>query len=173
MKFLKNKKGQAFESFRFLIAFVIAIAVLTIIYTMVNTINQRSIIISTERLQEGSISASKSIGTSAHHPFHLENLMLSGRISSQQISNYTGMKKECIYLDGGVGLDEVEEGKEYLIKKSYLKMDVYFYCDFTSDPIIDETETNLITSTINNNQAEECPTFCIVYLNKAPPFMNN
>lgn len=173
MKFLKNKKGQAFESFRFLIAFVIAVAVLTIIYTMVNTINQRSIIISTERLQEGSISASKSIGTSAHHPFHLEDLMLTGRISSQQISNYTGMNKDCIYLDGGPGLDVVIEGEEYLIKKSHLKMDVYFYCDFTSSPIIDETETNVITSKIYSDYINNCPTFCIVYLNKAPPFINN
>ncbi len=168
----EKQKGQAFESFRYLIAFVIAVAVLAIIYTMIGTINQRSILISTERLKEGALSASKSIRTSGENPFKLEGLILAGRISSQQIANYTGMDKDCIYVDGGVGLEEVEKGVEYIIRRNQLKMDVYFYCDFTDDPFIDnDNEVDLIVNSISSGS--DCPTFCIVYLNKSPSFISS
>jgi hypothetical protein len=169
IQFRKNKKGQAFESYRYLIAFAIGVAVLTIIYTMIGSINQKSILISTQRLKEGALSASKSIRTSGEKPFYLDDLMLSGEISSAQISNYTGMSSDCIYLVGGVGLEEKEPGKIYSIQKSHLKMDVYFYCDFTEDPLVTDNNVSFITNSMDSNT---CPTFCIVYLNTSPPVIN-
>ena len=170
--FIKNKRGQAFESYRLLIAFAIGVAVLTIIYAMVTAINQRAILISVERLREGSLSATKNIGNS-ETPFYLKDLMLSGRISSQQISNYSGMPYECIYLDAGIGLTEVIDGEEYKIDKSSIKMDVYFYCDFTDAPDVSDTATEVIIKNIKNNTNGTCPTFCIVYLNKYPSYLSN
>lgn len=166
---LKNKlnnKGQAFESFRLLIAFILALAILLIIFSMVNKANKESVIISTERFEEAITSASKSTGTSASIPFIIKDLMLKGNISRRRIASITNMDENCIYLDGGPGLVEGGLPGDLEIKKRYLKMDAYVYCNFNDSSInYPSNISNIVSMEIDPS----CQRFCIIFLNKKPP----
>jgi len=165
MKILKlNQRGDdsSSESFRLLIAFVLAAAILVIILNMVNTTNKQSILISDQKLKEGVQSAVKSVGTSTRIPFVIEDLLLTGTITKRRLSTYSGMKEECIGLIGGQGLEQQENG-DLRIKASNLKMNVWAYCDFwDSDPPGD------IYNAVPNLEQEECPTYCVYFFNKKP-----
>ena len=170
MKILKlNQRGDdsSSESFRLLIAFVLAAAILVIILNMVNTTNKQSILISDQKLKEGVQSAVKSVGTSTRIPFVIEDLLLTGTITKRRLSTYSGMKEECIGLIGGQGLEQQENG-DLRIKASNLKMNVWAYCDFwnTSSGIPEEIEDNVHSSF--NLYSAECPTYCVYFFNKKP-----
>ncbi len=153
-----NEKGdEAFESFRLLIAFALATAVLVIIIVMVGRVNNQSIIISTAKLEEGVISASKGPGVTTETPFIIEDVMLSGIISKDRISKLTGYSKNCIAFITGPGFENNDAYIE--VNKKYIKTDVYVYCGF-GNSIPSE-----ITSLFNFN----CPTYCALYFNVSPP----
>jgi len=151
-----NEKGdEAFESFRLLIAFALATAVLVIIIVMVGRVNNQSIIISTAKFEEGVVSASKGPGITTQTPFIIEDVMLSGIISKERISKLTGYSKECIAFKVGPGFEEADEYVK--VNKRYIKTDVYVYCGF-GDNVPGEIP-------IMNNT---CPTYCAIYFNLTP-----
>ena len=170
MKILKlNQRGDdsSSESFRLLIAFVLATSILFIIMNMVTTTNKQSILISDQKLKEGVQSAVKSVGTSTKIPFVIEELMLAGTITKRKISIYSGMDENCIGFIGGQGLEQLSNG-DLKIKASNLKMNVWAYCDFwdTSSGIPDEIEDN-----VDNHfdlHSAVCPTYCVYFFNKRP-----
>lgn len=166
MKILKlNQRGDdsSSESFRLLIAFVLATSILFIIMNMVTTTNKQSILISDQKLKEGVQSAVKSVGTSTKIPFVIEELMLAGTITKRKISIYSGMDENCIGFIGGQGLEQLSNG-DLKIKASNLKMNVWAYCDFWQSSFPEE-----IYGTINNSvSSSECPTYCVYFFNKRP-----
>jgi len=157
-KILKlNEKGdEAFESFRLLIAFALATAVLVIIIVMIGRVNNQSIIISTAKFEEGVISASKGPGVTTETPFIIEDVMLSGIISKERISKLTGYSKNCLVFITGPGFDN--QGEYVEINKKFIKTDVYVYCGFGD---VVPSEINIMTAT--------CPTYCAIYFNMNPP----
>jgi len=156
-KLSKKQKGQAFESFRLLIAFILMAAVLAIIIVMVNKTNQNAIIISTQKFEEGFISASKSPGTSTKVPFIIEDLRLKGIISKKRLATISELQEECIGFDLGPGIIDFPNGAE--IERGSLKMDLTVYCGFRGEYI----------AGIGNINTDNCPTYCVLFLNKSPP----
>ena len=166
MKILKlNQRGDdsSSESFRLLIAFVLATAILVIIINMVNSTNKQSILISDQKLKEGIQSAAKSIKTSTQIPFIIEDLMLTGTITKRKISTYSGMDENCIGLIGGPGLEYLDNG-DLRIKADNLKMNVWAYCDFFQTTMPDEIDSEIDF----NPTHEDCPTYCVYFFNKKP-----
>jgi len=153
-----NQKGdEAFESFRLLIAFALATAVLVIIIVMVGRVNNQSILISTAKFEEGFVSASKGPGISTKTPFIIEEIMLSGIISKERLSYLSGYSPECIIFESGPGFDNTSE-KYISVNKKYIKTDVTIYCGFGDD-----------TQATSFYIPDTCPTYCVIYLNKTPP----
>lgn len=170
-----KEKGQAFESFRLLIAFVLMTAVLVIILSMVHRTNTTTIIISTQKLDDGFLSASKSPGASTKTPFVIKDLKLSGIISKRSLSNTSGMDPNCIFFKIGPGIKELNNGDAQITKK-YLKMNVTVYCDFkenVDNGTVPQYINNIITSTPSHSShtIDECnsQTYCVLFLNSAPP----
>jgi len=157
-KIKMNEKGdEAFESFRLLIAFALATAVLVIIIVMVGRVNNQSILISTAKFEEGFVSASKGPGIGTQTPFVIEDVMLSGIISKERLSYLSGYSKECIKFESGPGFDNTNT--EYIkVSKKYIKTDVYVYCGFGDDAHAYEF--------INSG---DCSTYCVVFFNKTAP----
>jgi hypothetical protein len=159
-----SKKAQAFESYRLLIAFVLALAFLVVIYSMIQTLNQKTILISEQKFKEGIISATKAVGISTKKEFIIEDLVLSGIISNRMLENYSGINRDCFLLVPGPGFKETEASKILNIKGNFKKMDIYTYCDFESNTV----------SSINNYKIEiynsdpDCPVYCIIFFNKKP-----
>jgi len=167
MKMLKlNQRGDdsSSESFRLLIAFVLAAAILVIIMNMIDNTNKQSILISDQKLKEGVQSAVKSAGTSTRIPFIIEDLMLTGEISKRKISNYSGMDENCIGLIGGPGIEVTGNGN-LKIKARHLKMHVWAYCDFWPHQFPTEVITVMNLSIITS---EQCPIYCVYFFNKKP-----
>lgn len=167
MKILKlNQRGDdsSSESFRLLIAFVLATSILFIIMNMVTTTNKQSILISDQKLKEGVQSAVKSVGTSTKIPFVIEELMLAGTITKRKISIYSGMDENCIGFIGGQGLEQLSNG-DLRIKTSNLKMNVWAYCDFWDTTLPREIEENIDHFNLYH---AECPTYCVYFFNKRP-----
>ncbi|MFA5746245.1 MAG: hypothetical protein WCX82_00065 [archaeon] len=166
MKFKLTEKGdgESFETFRLLIAFVLALAVLVIIISMVNSTNKQAILISDQKLKEGLLSAAKSPGTSTRIPFIIEDLMLSGTISKTRISNYSGLDGNCIALVYGAGITPLNPNTNDIlkIKASRLEMNVYAYCDFNDGDHPDVAEDQISTDSV------VCPTYCVFFFNKKP-----
>jgi len=161
MKLIKYKeRGQAFEVYRLLIAFVIAVAVMSIIVVMVQKTNKESIILSYQNFEQGFISATKSPGTSSKMPFVIGDVKLSGIITKKRLSTISGLKEECIFFDAGPGIEETNIGVE--IKKKVLKFDTTIYCNFGSVTVDNEIGSLL------NGAGEECSVYCIVFMNKSP-----
>ena len=162
-----NQKGdsEAFESFRMLIAFVLAAAILVIIINMVNNVNEKSVQISTQKLSEGIISGVKSVGTSARIPFVISDLLLRGTIDRRTIQNISGLNKECVFFIAGAGVDKSNNG-EYISIKGTKKMDVYVYCNQTDSGF--EVVSSNYSEVSNNLTTEDCPTFCVFFFNERP-----
>jgi len=162
-----NQKGdsEAFESFRMLISFVLAAAILVIIINMVNNVNEKSVQISTQKLSEGVISGVKSVGTSARIPFVISDLLLRGTIDRRSIQNISGMNKECVFFIAGAGVDKSDNG-EYISIKGTKKMDVYVYCNQTSSGIV--VVTNNYPEVSEDLSTDTCPTFCVFFFNERP-----
>ncbi len=160
IKFFKlNERGddEASESFRLLIAFAIAAAVLVIIIVMVGRVNHQSILISTAKFEEGFISASKGPGISTITPFVIEDVMLSGIISKDRLTYLSGYSSECIIIESGPGFENTG-GKYVSVLKKYIKTDVIVYCGFGND--------------LHANQfvnEDDCPTYCVLFMNKSAP----
>jgi len=169
-----NKRGdsESFETFRLLIAFVLAMAVLVIIVSMINSTQKQSILVSEQKLKEGVLSAVKSAGTSETIPFVIDDLMLSGTISKTTFYNYTGLDTNCMAFVGGPQLLPVPESANnplgLKIKPRYLKMNVYAYCGFivTGDSLPSGFPTDT-TSQIIQDQ-DTCPTYCVFFFNTKP-----
>ena len=162
---MKSQKGdsEAFESFRLLIGFVLATAVLTIIIVMISKIHNSSILISSQKFEEGVVSASKSPGVSSKVPFVIEDLMLSGTISKRKMAYLTGYPEECISFEIGPGIEENKKNKDVTITKKYIKTDVYVYCDFMND------ENPAPFPDILNAFEPACSVaYCAIFINKTP-----
>ncbi|HOW29755.1 MAG TPA: hypothetical protein PK685_03765 [archaeon] len=168
MKILKlNQRGDdsSSESFRLLIAFVLAAAILVIIMNMIASTNKQSILISDQKLKEGVQSAAKSVGTSTKIPFIIEDLMLTGTITKRKISIYSGMDENCIGLIGGQGIEYLDNG-DLRIKADNLKMNVWAYCDFwTASGDMPDEIFDPISFAPNS---ENCKTYCVYFFNKKP-----
>lgn len=162
-----NQKGdsEAFESYRMLIAFVLAAAILVIIISMVNNVNEESIQISTQKFSEGVISGVKSVGTSARIPFVISDLLLRGTIDRRTIQNISGLNKDCVSFIAGAGLEKSDNG-EYVSIKGTKKMDVYVYCNQTNSGLSVVTEN--YPEVYNDLSADDCPTFCVFFFNERP-----
>ncbi|MCK9292586.1 MAG: hypothetical protein WCY27_00685 [archaeon] len=162
MKLVKHtERGQAFEVYRLLIAFIIAVAVMSIIIVMVQKTNKESILLSYQNLEQGFISATKSPGTSSKMPFVIEDLKLKGMITKKKLSTISGLKEECIIFDAGPGIEKTDIGVEI---NKILKFDTTVYCNFGN---VDILETPII-QLLENNTLENCPVYCIVFMNKNP-----
>lgn len=168
MKF--KEKGQAFESFRLLIAFILMTAVLVIILSMVHRTNTTTIIISTQKLDDGFLSASKSPGASTKIPFVIKDLKLSGIISKRRLANVSGMDPNCIFFKLGPGLKKLNNSDAQIIKK-YIKMDVTVYCDFKENTNNAPSEIYSIILNASGHTIDNCyaQTYCVLFLNSAPP----
>jgi len=166
MKILKlNQRGDdsSSESFRLLIAFVLAAAILVIIINMINTTQKQSILISDQKLKEGSQSAAKSVGTSKKIPFIIEGLMLTGTITKRKMSQYSGLDTNCITLVPGTGIESQSNG-DIKIKASSLKMNVWAYCDFFNN----NANWEIYEYVPNSATYETCPIYCVFFFNKKP-----
>ncbi|MDD3178313.1 MAG: hypothetical protein PHR26_02225 [Candidatus ainarchaeum sp.] len=163
--FTKKQKAQAEESFRLLIAFVITVAILSIILVMVRNINNKAIIISQQKLEEGIISASKAPGISTQSKYIIEDLKLKGTISKEWISGITGIEKGCIGIDNGPGIEPIAESNEliYEITERNLDMDVTIYCNISNSD-----EPSSIYNLLEKN-TEDCEKFIVLFLNKNAP----
>jgi hypothetical protein len=153
-----NERGddEASESFRLLIAFALAAAVLVIIIVMVGRVNNQSILISTAKFEEGVVSASKGPGITTETPFIIEDVMLSGIISKERISSLTSYPKKCILFITGPGFDN-SSPNFISVNKKFIKTDVYVYCGYNGDP-----------GAIALSIPSDCPTYCGIYFNKRP-----
>lgn len=170
-----NQKGdsEAFESFRMLIAFILASAILIIIINMVNNVNEKSIQLSNQKLSEGIISGVKSVGTSARVPFVISDLLLRGQLDRRTVQNLSGLNKDCVSFVAGPGVTKSDNGEFITIKGNYRKMDVYVYCNQTAhnglnvvNSFYPEVYTDLTRN--GNNPLDICPTFCVFFFNKKP-----
>lgn len=167
MKLIKlNQRGDdsSSETFRLLIAFVLAAALLVIIMNMISITNKQTILISEQKLEEGLQSAVKSVGVSTRIEFIIDDLMLTGVIGKKKISQRSGMSEECIGLIGGQGIETLNNG-DLRIKSSHLKMNVWAYCDFWQSSFPDEINEAMIHS---NPSSDVCPTYCVFFFNKKP-----
>ena len=163
--FTKKQKAQAGESFRLLIAFVITVAILSIILVMVRNINNKAIVISQQKLEEGIISASKAPGISTEKKYIIEDLKLKGTISKEWISGVTGIRKECIGIDNGPGIEPISESNNliYEITERSLDMDVTIYCNISNS-----NEPSPIYNILSEDP-EDCDKFMVLFLNKNAP----
>ncbi len=177
MKLKLSRKGdsESFETFRLLIAFVLATAVLVIIISMISSTNKQSILISEQKLKEGVQSAVKSAGTSAEFPFVIEDLMLRGTISKTTISNYSGLSKECIAFVGGSQMIPTDVNVDGLrIKPSYLKMNIWVYCNFQSNnQTLPLSLSSLSVDRQINQDSDVCPRYCVFFFNRKPEGLYN
>ncbi|MFH0905712.1 MAG: hypothetical protein V1824_00055 [archaeon] len=162
----KFQKGQAFESFRLLIAFILTTAILAIIYSMVRSTNEQSILISNDKLKEAAVSASKAPGTSAQNKFVVEDLQLKGLITKADISNKTNLAKECLFFKNGSGIKKLDNG-DIKIENRALKMDVYIYCNFKGQGIY--TNSDYYSELENCDNIGNADRYCIFFFNTKPP----
>jgi len=163
-----SQKGDSSsgEVYRLLVAFILAAAVLVIIMNMIATTNKQTIIISEQKLKEGVQSAVKSVGTSTKIPFVIEDLMLTGTITKDKISTYSGMPKQCIGFVGGQGLVLLENGN-LKIKSNTLELDLWAYCDFwDSSGRLPEELDDLMNYEFR--PGNDCQTYCVFLFNKKP-----
>ena len=124
---------------------------------MVGRVNNQSIIISTAKFEEGVVSASKGPGITTQTPFIIEDVMLSGIISKERLSNLTSYPKKCIHFESGPGFDNTS--LDFIsINKKYLKTDVYVYCGYSGD---------IGASALDID--DDCSTYCAIYFNARPP----
>jgi uncharacterized protein (UPF0333 family) len=169
--FTSKKKGQAFESFRLLIAFILALAVLVIIYSMIRTTRQNALFLSNQKFKEGIVSATKAVGASTKEPFMIKDLQLSGIITTSTIESYTGIDRKALYLVSGVGFSEQSDENKAYIDGRYKDVDVQVYCDFLSNTpdISDQVENGDLIQTIKttiDSRDPDSDIYCVIALNK-------
>jgi len=173
---INNNKGQAFEAYKLLIAFIIAVAVLGIILTMVNKTNNQALIISDQKIEDAFISAINSPVISMEKPFIVKEVLVSGIISYAKYENLGGLEPGCFGFIVGPGVSLEAYGAE--IESRFLKTDVYFSCGFNMNVNnLQNTETYFeITTGANSpiDTIEECEKlFCVMYINKRPAVLTN
>lgn len=165
----KNKKGQAFEAYQLLIAFIVSLAILGIILTMVNQTNQKALIISNQKIEDAFISAINSPIISMEKPFVVKDVLVSGFISSSRFEQLGGIEPGCFGFITGPGIQKTERFIE--IESRYLKTDVYFVCGLSEmNPINNNVYFEITTGSDppvpNWDLCERL--FCVMYVNKMP-----
>lgn len=166
-----NSKGQAFEAYHLLIAFIVSVAILGIIFTMINKTNSNAVIISTQKIDDAFLSAINSPIVSMEKPFLVENVLISGIISLEKYKKLGKIEDGCFSFIVGPGVTIEKYGAK--INKKYLKTNVYFSCG------LKDMESNLISKDIwpgfspnqpfDKNPADNCERlFCVMYINATP-----
>ncbi len=174
---IKNNKGQAFEAYQLLIAFVISVAILGIIIMMVNKTNDQAIIISNQKIEDAFISAINSPIISMDKPFVVKDVLVRGIISHSRYEQLGNIEEGCFSFIVGPGVKLENYGA--VIDKKYLKTDVYFVCGLSGMSISDLTNTETyseITTYANApiNDPDDCERlFCVMYINKIPKGLTN
>lgn len=174
---IRNNKGQAFEAYQLLIAFIISVAILGIIIMMVNKTNDQAIIISNQKIEDAFISAINSPIISMQKPFVVKDVLVRGIISNSRYENLGNIEEGCFSFIVGPGVKLENYGA--VIDKKYLKTDVYFVCGLSEmSPFdLDDPDTfNQITMGTNAplpnyNDCERL--FCVMYINKIPASLTN
>ncbi len=169
---INNKKGQAFEAYQLLIAFIVATAILGIILVMVNKTNNQAIIISNQKIEDSFLSAINSPIVSMEKPFAVEDVLVSGIISHAKYEQLGNLEPGCFGFIVGPGI--LKESYGVQIQKKYLKTDVYFVCgksgmssrDLTNINIYSEITTGANAPIPNPDSCEDL--FCVMYINKKP-----
>ncbi len=168
---IKNKKGQAFEAYKLLIAFVIAAAILGIIAVMISKTNNQAVVISYQKIENSFSSAINSPIISMEKPFVVKDVLISGIISYNRFEQLGNIEPGCFGLITGPGITKEAYGA--MIEKKYLKTDIYFRCG------LGEMNDSLIPNDIwpgvtNYEPFDQDPTilceklFCVMYINKIP-----
>lgn len=167
----RNKKGQAFEAYKLLIAFIIATAILGIIVMMINKTNNQAIIISNQKIEDAFLSAINSPIISMQRPFQVKNVMISGIISSARYQQLGNIEEGCFGFMTGPGVKKEDFG--VIIEKKFLKTDIYFVCGLggmETDKILFEIWTGTPGDRpFEDNPSVECEDlFCVMYINRIP-----
>jgi hypothetical protein len=167
---IRNSKGQAFEAYQLLIAFVIATAILGIIIMMIGKTNNQAIIISDQKIEDAFLSAINSPIISMEKPFVVKDVMITGIISYDRYQNLAKIDEGCFEFMVGPGV--VLENYGDVIDKKFLKTNIYFSCG------IKDMDSSLISRDIypdlfDSNPADNCEKFCVMYINKMPKALTN
>lgn len=167
-----NNKGQAFEAYKLLIAFIVAAAILGIILTMVNQTNNQALIISNQKIEDGFLSAINSPIISMEKPFVVKDVLITGFINSSRFEQLGNIEPGCFGFITGPGAKKQDFGVE--IESRRLRTDVYFVCGLSG------MDTSLISYEIwpgnqsigapfNQDPASNCENlFCVMYINRIP-----
>jgi hypothetical protein len=167
----KNKKGQAFEAYKLLIAFIIATAILGIIVMMINKTNNQAIIISNQKIEDAFLSAINSPIISMQRPFQVKDVMISGIISSTRYEQLGNIEEGCFGFMTGPGVKKEDYG--VIVEKKFLKTDIYFVCGLEdmsdSDIILEIWQGVPDDSPFDSNPSTNCEDlFCVMYINRIP-----
>jgi hypothetical protein len=165
-----NYKGQAFEAYQLLIAFIIAVAILGIIVMMINKTNNQAIIISNQKIEDAFLSAINSPIISMDKPFFVRDVMVSGIISSARYEQLGNIESGCFGFLTGPGVINHDYGVE--IEKRFLKTDVYFVCGLSEMVAPSGNDTYLEITTGSNRAIDDIDNcerlFCVMYINRKP-----
>lgn len=172
---LKNKKGQTFEAYQLLIAFIVALAILGIIFSMIEKTKSNSIIISTQKIDDAFLSAINSPIISMEKPFAVENVIITGVISDAKYENLGALEQNCFNFIPGPGISLESYGAE--IKKKYLETDIYFVCgleNINQNDLSENAKKTYEEISVNNyNMQADCELYCVMYINKTPAGLKN
>ncbi len=168
--FIKNNKGQAFEAYQLLIAFIIATAILGIIVMMISKTNSQAIIISNQKIEDAFTSAINSPVISMEKPFVVKDVLITGILSYDRFEQISGIEEGCFGFIVGPGITLQPYGA--VVDKKYLKTNVYFSCGLRS--MSDDVPFEIYPGEVGNSPFEDDPSekcerlFCVMYINKTP-----
>jgi len=169
--FIKNNKGQAFEAYQLLIAFIIATAILGIIVMMISKTNSQAIIISNQKIEDAFTSAINSPVISMEKPFVVKDVLITGILSYDRFEQISGIEEGCFGFIVGPGITLQPYGA--VVDKKYLKTNVYFSCGLKGMDI-DNLPFEIYPGVSGNSPFEKNPSndcerlFCVMYINKTP-----
>lgn len=136
MKF--DQKGQAFEPFNLLLGAVFALTVLVIIISAINYFDGLKVDVSTQKLFQGLVSASKQPNkdtfTITQVQFKKDN-----ELGKRAMSLQMGLKEECLQV-----IDSRAPGFEFdeaFVRPKYdITTNVYARCSTNKDPFVSDCE---------------------------------
>ncbi|NCP72166.1 hypothetical protein GW835_02115 [archaeon] len=171
--FIKNNKGQAFEAYQLLIAFIIATAILGIIVMMISKTNSQAIIISNQKIEDAFTSAINSPVISMEKPFVVKDVLITGILSYERYEQISGIEEGCFGFIVGPGVTLQPYG--VIVDKKYLKTNVYFSCGLRNmSGLPDEIYPGVSGNRpFQDDPSRECERlFCVMYINKTPEVLN-